>query len=82
VTRTTFKRNDAKRALQSARDGGIEPSMLDVIVGADGAVTFRVYGDKAAPLMPTPQQDAGAKEWNDEIAKLKAKATPPKAKGR
>jgi hypothetical protein len=66
-----FKRNDAIRALQSARDGGLEPAMMEVILGPDGTTTFRVYGDKAAT--DTTQDTAGAKAWNEEIAKLKAK---------
>jgi hypothetical protein len=66
-----FKRNDAVRAIQSARDGGLEPSMMEVIVAADGAVTFRVYGDKA---VPTSESAAGAKAWGEEIEKLKPKA--------
>jgi hypothetical protein len=74
-----FKRNDAIRALQSARDGGIDPSALEVIVAADGAVTFRVYGDRAVPPAAEPSTGS-AREWDDEIAKLKA--TPPKTKGR
>ncbi len=40
-----FKRNDGLRALKIARDGGIEPAMIE-IVAKDGTV-FRVYGDKA-----------------------------------
>jgi hypothetical protein len=72
---SSFKRNDGLRALRIARDGGIEPAMLE-IVAKDGTV-FRVYGDKACTETTS---DAGAKEWNDEIAKLKA--TPPKTKGR
>ena len=69
-----FKRNDAIRALQSARDGGIDPAALEVIVAPDGTTTFRVLGDKAAAI---PASDCtGTKEWDDEIAKLKA--TPPK----
>ena len=77
----SFKRNDGIRALRIARDGGMEPSALEVVVGTDGAVTFRVYGEKAAGLMGVaPDTAAGAREWQDEIAKLKAKA--PKAKGR
>jgi hypothetical protein len=66
-----FKRNDAIRALQSARDGGLEPAMMEVILGPDGTTTFRVYGDKAAT--DTTQGAAGAKAWDGEIAKLKAK---------
>jgi hypothetical protein len=67
-----FKRNDAIRALQSARDGGLEPAMMEVILGPDGTTTFRVYGDNAAPK-GTSQDTAGAKAWDEEIAKLKAK---------
>jgi hypothetical protein len=66
-----FKRNDAIRAIQSARDGGLEPAMMEVVVAADGAVTFRVYGDKAVP----PSESApDAKAWDEEIEKLKPKA--------
>jgi hypothetical protein len=44
--------------------------------------TFRVFGEKAAALMGVaPQTAADAREWQDEIAKLKTKATP-KAKER
>src|SRR6516225_4723088 len=71
-----FKRNDAIRALQSARDGGLEPAMMEVVLGPDGTTTFRVYGDKAAT--DTTQDTAGAKAWNAEIAKLKA--TPKEGK--
>jgi hypothetical protein len=59
-----FRRNDAIRALQSARDGGLEPAMIEIIT-KDGT-TFRIYGDKAAT--DTTQADA---EWSKEIAKLK-----------
>jgi hypothetical protein len=62
---------DAIRVLQSARDGGLEPAMMEVVLGADGSTTFRVYGDKATP--GTSQDTAGTKAWNEEIAKLKAK---------
>jgi hypothetical protein len=64
-----FKRNDGLRALKIARDGGIEPAMIE-IVAKDGTV-FRVYGDNAA-LTESTQDTAGAKAWNAEIAKLKA----------
>ena len=43
-----FKRNDGLRALRIAKDGGLEPNALDVIVAPDGAVTYRVYGKGAA----------------------------------
>jgi hypothetical protein len=76
----SFRRNDGLRALRIARDGGMEPSALEVVVGSDGAVTFRVYGEKAAGLMPmAPETAAEGREWQDEIEKLKAK---PKTKGR
>ncbi len=70
-----FKRNDAVRALQSARDGGIEPAALEVIVAPDGTTTFRVLGEKAMPPATEPITRS-AKEWDDEIEKLTA--TPPK----
>jgi hypothetical protein len=72
-----FKRNDAIRALQSARDGGLEPAMMEVVLGPDGTTTFRVYGDKAGLTATT---DNGTKVWAAEIAKLKA-ATPKGGKG-
>jgi hypothetical protein len=67
-----FKRNDAIRALQSARDGGLEPAMMEVVLGPGGTTTFRVYGDNAAAQTGTTQATAGAREWDREIAKLKA----------
>jgi hypothetical protein len=77
----SFKRNDGLRALKVAKDGGLEPSALEIVVGVDGAVTFRVFGEKAAGLMGVaPETAAGAREWQDEIAKLKTKA--PRTKGR
>ena len=51
--------------IKTARDGGIEPGMLEV-VAKDGTI-FRVYGENAG----TPEQ--GAKAWDDAIAKLKEK---------
>ena len=65
-----FRRNDAIRVLQSARDGGLEPAAMEVVLGPDGSVTFRILGDKAAT--DTTQDTAGTKAWNAEIAKLKA----------
>ena len=67
-----FKRNDGLRALRIARDGGIEPAMIE-IVATDGTI-FRVYGDNAA-LTDSTQGGSGAKAWDAEIAKLRA-ATP------
>jgi hypothetical protein len=75
----SFRRNDAIRALRSARDAGLEPAMMEIVVATDGAVTFRVYGDKAAP-MPTP--GAAIDEWAEAIEEVKAKTKAPKTKGR
>jgi hypothetical protein len=73
----SFRRNDAMRAIKSARDSGIEPAMVEVIVTTeDGTVTYRVYGEKAAGLTPTPTTGDVAGE---DIAKL---TKPPKAVGR
>ena len=38
----SFRRNDGIRALRVARDGGMEPSAMEIVVNPDGAVTFRV----------------------------------------
>jgi hypothetical protein len=75
----SFKRLDVERAIRSARDGGIEPAMIE-IVARDGTI-FRVYGDNAVLTETTPDA-AGAKKWNEEIAKLKAAPTLPRPKGR
>ena len=74
-----FKRNDGLRALKIARDGGIEPAMIEIIA-KDGTV-FRVYGDNA-PLMESNQDSAATKAWDEAATNLKAKATPPKPKRR
>src|SRR5262245_61852563 len=80
----SFKRNDGTRALRIARDGGRAPGMTEGGVAADGAVTFRVFGEKAAGLIGVaPETAADARDWQDEIAALKGKAPKaPKAKGR
>jgi len=71
----SFRRNDGLRALRIARDSGMEPSALEVVVNPDKSVVFRVYGAQAAGLMTVaPTDAAAAREWQDEIAKLKAKA--------
>jgi hypothetical protein len=67
-----FKRNDAIRALQSCRDAGLEPAAMEVVLGPDGTVTFRVFGSESAGLTGAAQDTAGAKAWDAEIAKLKA----------
>ena len=66
------------RAIKAARDAGIDPSAMEVVVAADGAVTYRVLGDRAVPPGAEPNM-RGTNEWDAEIAKLKA---TPKAKGR
>jgi hypothetical protein len=77
----SFRRNDGLRALRIARDGGMEPAMLEVVVATDGAVTFRVYGDKAATT-PTSPGSAASDEWTDAIEEVKAKTKAPKTKER
>ena len=57
-----FKRNDGLRALKIARDGGIEPAMIE-IVAMDGTI-FRVYGDNASS---TPRNANGFAAVNDVI---------------
>jgi hypothetical protein len=73
---SSFKRLDVERAIRSAREGGVEPAVIEVI-GKDG-VTIRIYGDNAA-LTETTEDAAGKRAWDAEIEKLKAK-TPPKPK--
>jgi hypothetical protein len=63
----TFKRNDALRALRVAKDGGIQPGMLE-IVARDGTI-FRVYADNVAALTDTDTADV--KVWQREIEKLR-----------
>jgi hypothetical protein len=73
----SFRRNDGLRALKVAKDGGLEPTALEIVLGADSSVVFRVYGEKAAGLMGVaPETAADAAEWAAEIAKLKGKAKP------
>jgi hypothetical protein len=68
----SFRRNDGLRALRIARDGGIDPAMMEVVIEPDGTTTFRVYSDRAVP--PAAELIVrSVKEWDDEIAKLKAK---------
>ncbi len=67
---SSFKKLDALRAIKSAREAGLEPAMIEIET-KDG-VTIRVYGDNAALSETTPDA-AGAKAWDEEIAKLKAK---------
>jgi len=66
---SSFKRLDVERAIRSAREAGLEPAMIE-IVAKDGTI-FRVYGDNA--VLTETTQETGAKAWDEEIAKLKAK---------
>jgi hypothetical protein len=72
-TEANFRKTDAARAIESAKAAGLEPSMVEVVLGADGSTTFRVYGDKAG-VTATPDA-SGAKQWAAEIERLKT-ATP------
>jgi hypothetical protein len=67
-----FKRNDAIRAVESARAAGIDPGMLEVVVNSDGSATFRVYADRVVPPAAEPIIRS-AREWDAEIEKLKKK---------
>jgi hypothetical protein len=53
-SRQAFKRNDAIRAVESARAAGIDPGMLEVVVNSDGSTTFRVYADRVVPPAHEP----------------------------
>jgi hypothetical protein len=73
----SFRRNDGIRALRIAKDGGMEPAVMEIVVAKDGSTTFRVYSDKAAPTAAT---GTASDEWTDAIAGLTPKG--PKTKGR
>jgi hypothetical protein len=66
---SSFKKLDALRAIKSAREAGLAPSIVEIET-KDG-VTIRVYGDKAAS--ETNPEVMTSAEWDAEIAKLKAK---------
>ena len=55
-----FKRNDGLRALRIARDGGIEPLMIE-IVAKDGTV-YRIYGENSAMAKQTSQD---SNSWDE-----------------
>jgi hypothetical protein len=71
-----FRRNDAIRAVKAARDAGVEPAVFEIVT-SDGT-TFRIFGVGAVPT-ETAQGVAGAQQWAEEIAKLKA---TPKGRGK
>jgi hypothetical protein len=66
-----FRRNDALRLMRVARDAGLDPSTLEVVIAADGATTLRVHSAKG--VLETTREDAGAEEWRQAIEDLKAK---------
>jgi hypothetical protein len=70
---SSFKRLDVQRAIRSARQAGFAPGVVEIET-KDGA-TIRIYAaDKAAMAGETSQEVVSAKEWDAEIAKLKAKS--------
>ena len=77
-----FKLNDARRALRSARDAGLNPAGIDIIVGKDGSTTFRVYGGSGgmpgvAPSVREPDVMPAA---SATIAKSKPRTPKPRQK--
>jgi hypothetical protein len=78
----SFKRSDAIRAIRSARESGIEPTIVEIVT-PDGAV-IRVYGPQAA--LPSPQgtePDAEDRAWQAELERLREeKPTPPRSRRR
>lgn len=67
-----FRRNDAIRAVESARAAGLDPGMLEITVNSDGSHVFRVYADRVVPPAADPIIRS-AKEWDAEIEALKKK---------
>jgi hypothetical protein len=74
---SSFKRNDGLRALKIARDGGIAPSMIE-IVAKDGTV-FRVYGDRAMSET-APTEVMTSAEWDEAIGREKAEGEEAEGK--
>jgi len=71
-----FLRHDARRAIRSAREAGLEVTGLDITITKDGSTTFRVHG--------APVQQQGAADWNEatEEPKRKSKRREAPAKRR
>jgi hypothetical protein len=65
----SFRRTDAIRALQSARAGGLEPTAMDVAIGVDGGVVFRIFTDMT--MQPPSREVLSAAEWDAEIERPK-----------
>jgi hypothetical protein len=73
----SFKRNDGIRALRIARDGGLDPTAMEIVVGKDGSTIFRVFSKEAAGLMGVaPENEADARDWQTEL-----KAAPKTRRG-
>jgi hypothetical protein len=69
-TEANFRRNDAVRVIQSAKAAGLEVAGVEVILGHDGSVTFRVLtGSNAGTAATTP--DSGTKVWSKAVEELK-----------
>ena len=68
---SSFRKNDAIRAVKAARDAGVEPAIVE-IVAKDGTI-FRVYGDNAG-LTGTTSDSARTKAWDEAIALEQSKA--------
>jgi hypothetical protein len=65
---SSFKKLDIERAIRSAREAGLEPQMIEIETG--GSI-IRVFGPGAAA--ETTGDAAGAKAWDQETERLKAK---------
>lgn len=57
-----FKRNDGLRALRIARDGGIEPAMIEI--AAKDGTTYRVYDREAAAAKQAAQD---SNPWDEVL---------------
>jgi hypothetical protein len=78
----SFKRNDALRALRVARDGGLDPAGLEIVIGPS-ETTFRILAKRprGRPRGTGERIDTG--EFDEEQdATPQRKAKPGKAGGR
>jgi len=82
----SFRRSDASRAVSAAREGGLEPAVMEITIAKDGGAVIRVYGrgtitapDASTPPEGTQREVMSAKEWDEEFAKLDAKKEEKKA---
>jgi hypothetical protein len=74
--RQCVQENDAVRALQSARDGGLDPTGMEVAIAADGSVVFRVFTDRT--MQPPSKEVMTSAEWDEAIGREKAAAKAKK----